>query len=225
MIIAVLPVVILLYYFWYRDRGEKEPMKLMRKVFIWGILVIAPIIVIEMLLEDFALSFISDPIVFLLVSNFLLVALPEELAKFTVVKKAAYNHHKFNEVMDGITYAILASMGFAIAENVLYTINYGIEIGYLRSITAVPAHALFSGIMGYYIGQAKFTQDKKKKKALFLKGICAAIFFHGLYNFMLSTEIAFVQLSVFLLIFYMFTVLNRAIKLAHKDKMSPLRYI
>ena len=225
IILAVMPAMVLLTYYAGKDKGEKEPKPLMRKAFFWGILAIIPVIIAEFLLfKGFALI-TQNTYLIAFVTPFILIALPEELAKFAVVKRIAYNHPKFNEVMDGITYTILASMGFAVFENLSYTYQYGMDIALMRSITAVPAHALFSGIMGYYIGYAKFIPDKKKSRNTLIKGLIAGIFLHGLYDFLVMSGISALVLMVFPLLLYMWYVLDKGIRLAHKDKPVPLKYI
>jgi protease PrsW len=87
--------------------------------------------------------------------------------------------------MDGIVYTIVASLGFAVVENMLYVIRTGIVVALLRAVTAVPLHALASGLMGYYLGVAKFITDKTSERKLFIKGLGLAILVHGLYNFFL----------------------------------------
>lgn len=225
ILIAILPVIVLLTYYMHKDHGGKEPFFLMRKIFLWGLLVIAPVILIEVGLREMYFSISDSKLIFAFVSPFIFVALPEELAKFLVVKKIAYNHTKFDEIMDGITYTILASMGFAVFENLLYTYQYGLDIALIRSITAVPAHALFSGIMGYYIGYAKFIKDKNTRVRTFAKGIVAGVFFHGLYDFLLGYGLPELILMIFPLLAYMWYVLEKAIKFAQGYSPKPLQYL
>lgn len=216
ILVATLPVVGLLYYFYRKDKGEKEPLPLMRDVFIWGILAIFPVIVVEIILQGVGyVIWPESTLVYAIVLPFLMVALPEEYAKLHVVKKVAYEHGKFNEIMDGITYCIIASMGFAVFENIMYTFQYGVGIGIMRAFTAVPAHALFSGIMGYYIGVAKFTKDKEQVKKLFNKGLWMGVLFHGLYDFLLMSGVPELILLVFPLLIYMWFELHSLIKKAH----------
>jgi protease PrsW len=224
IIIATIPVILLLWYFWHRDKGEKEPMKLMKKVFLWGLIMVIPVAIVELILESISMEIgLTGTAAYMFVMPFLMVALPEELSKLWVVKKKAFGHKKFNEIMDGITYCILASMGFAVFENILYTFQFGVGTGIMRAFTAVPAHALFSGIMGYYIGLAKFSSPAKRKK-LFKKGLLMAIFFHGLYDLLLLSGIPLLIFLIFPLLIYMWWVLNRAIKLANAGKIAELKY-
>lgn len=215
LILATLPVAGLLYYFWHRDRGEKEPFPLMRKVFIYGILVVLPTGFAEVFLMGFTYQLIASETILAFVIPFLVVALPEEFGKLWIVRKTVYDNSKFNEFMDGITYCILASMGFAMFENIVYTYQYGLGTGVLRAFTAVPAHALFSGIMGYYIGLAKFTKNKELEKKLISRGLWLAVFYHGLYDFLLMSGVPILVLFVFPLLGIMAYDLNKKIHHSH----------
>ena len=54
-----------------------------------------------------------------------------------------------------------------------------------RAFTAIPLHATASGLMGYYVGRAKFAASAQVERALINKGLRIAIFIHGAYNFLL----------------------------------------
>jgi RsiW-degrading membrane proteinase PrsW (M82 family) len=225
--LASLPVFFLLWYFNHRDKGEKEPKKLRKKIFRWGVAVTFAAALIEAAIEFPVYDFFNGnpPLAYLMLMPFLVVALTEESLKYWVVKKFAYDHEKFNEVMDGITYCIIASMGFAVLENIIYTLQYGWGTGVLRAFTAVPAHALFSGIMGHYMGIAKFTKTPEQVNRLLRRGLAAGILFHGLYNFLLMSGIPILMIMVFPLLAYMAVILNHAIRMANKGDMTPIRYI
>lgn len=94
----------------------------------------------------------------------------------------AQKNNEFNEPFDGIVYAVMVSMGFAALENILYTFQYGFGVGVTRVFTAVPAHATFGIIMGYFMGKAKFSNNRIKFNLL---GLLFAILFHGSYDFFL----------------------------------------
>jgi len=199
----------------------------MWRIFVIGILITIPVGILEELINQRTLELISplNPIYLYFIMPFLIVALPEELGKLWVVKKFAFDHHKFNEIMDGITYCILASMGFAILENIIYTIQFGVGTGILRAFTAVPAHALFSGIMGYYIGLAKFKKDKALVRKLFIRGMLAAVILHGLYDALLISQNIYLILLIFPLIGHMWWILNRSIKNANSANKARLAKI
>lgn len=125
---------------------------------------------------------------------FLGVALIEEGIKFLMMRWAIWRLPAFDEPLDGIIYSVMISMGFAVTENVLYVFNsdtYGIAYRtvLIRAFTAVPAHATFAILMGFFLGLAKCIPNKSYW--LQVLGLFTAILFHGLYDFFLfANEIA-----------------------------------
>jgi ribosomal protein S18 acetylase RimI-like enzyme len=82
-------------------------------------------------------------------------------------------------------------MGFATLENLLYVSKYaglgqGYQIAFLRMFTAVPAHATFGVLMGYYVGKAKF--EAVNRNRLLLTGLFWAVLFHGAYDYCLFLQ-------------------------------------
>ena len=116
------------------------------------------------------------------IKAFFVVALVEEFSKYIIVRYFAQPRLAFNEPYDGIMYAVMVSMGFAATENIMYVIQGGTEVAVLRAFTAVPAHATFGILMGYFMGKAKFSSNRIK---LNLASLGLAIFFHGAYDFFL----------------------------------------
>jgi len=76
----------------------------------------------------------------------------------------------------------MVSMGFAATENVFYVLEGGASVALLRAFTAVPAHATFGILMGYFMGKAKFSSNRIK---LNIYGLALAVLFHGAYDFFL----------------------------------------
>ena len=90
-------------------------------------------------------------------------------------------------------------------------------VAVLRAFTAVPMHALASGMMGYYVGQAKFATDQRQERVFFRKGLWAAICIHGLYDFIIfaSPDVyPLLGFSIFPLLIVVFFMLRKKIKLA-----------
>jgi RsiW-degrading membrane proteinase PrsW (M82 family) len=106
----------------------------------------------------------------------------------------------FDEIMDGIVYAVCLSLGFAFAENIMYGLGDGTAL-ILRAFTAVPLHATATGIMGYWFGMAR--RNPAQAAAMMRKGLLVAVLVHGLYDFFLftGTVLAFGALVVLALAF------------------------
>lgn len=204
VLISILPALFLLWFFEKQDKGEKEPRKLKNKVFFWGVFSTIIAAFLEINVDYVIPTSYLNKWVYLFILAFVVTALIEEAIKFFIVKRVAYNHKKFNEVMDGITYTVIAGLGFAVLENLLYVLQGGISVGIIRAILAVPAHALFSGIMGYYIGKAKFEKTPWDSRSMLWKGFLLAVLYHGLYDYFLMSEsilaLAVVPLMVFMIV-------------------------
>lgn len=201
LLLAVAPSMVIMLYIYFKDKIEKEPVKLVLRNFILG--ATASIFITSILggIMNHVLPVTDPKSVFQqFLKAFFVVALVEELSKFFVVRIWAQPNKEFNEPYDGIVYAVAVSLGFATLENILYTYQYGAGTGIFRAFTAVPAHATFGILMGYFMGKAKFSTNKTK---LNLFGLLAATLFHGAYDFFLFINFipgiaigAFVSLAV-----------------------------
>lgn len=221
-LLSILPALILLHIFEKQDKGEKEPRKLKIKVFVFGIVTVFIAGAVEMWLDVFVQGFQLNHWLYIFIVAFIIAAMLEELMKFLVVKKVAYDHHKFNEVMDGITYAVLASMGFAVLENMIFVMSEGFGVGVMRAMLAVPAHALFSGIMGFYIGKAKFAKTPWDSRNLLWKGLLIGILYHGLYDFFLLSGNLLVFAVVPLMLLMVAHLRNLIKRARYNDKLRDI---
>src|SRR5690606_35581993 len=162
---------------WLRDKYDREPLKHMFISFMLGVLCAVPAVILSIGLGKlFPVDYSS--LISVAVFAFITVAFAEEFAKFLVLRFYAYKQKEFNEPFDGIVYGAVISLGFAGIENILYVADGGLQVGIIRMFTAVPAHASFGIIMGYYFGLA--WQHKDRAFEYKLKGLLAAVFLHGL---------------------------------------------
>lgn len=209
IILALAPVAVIVLYVWFRDKYDKEPFKLIVFGLFLGAIATIPAIILELLGNSLFPRFTMFNV---FLYSFFVVALSEEGVKFLVLRKIFYRKPDFNEPYDGIMYSVVISMGFAGAENLLYVLNNGVEVGVLRMFTAVPAHAGFAILMGYFVGKAKFSLRYKNYYCFI--GLFNAILFHGLYDFFLLQQnyaalqyFAFIALIVCLIL--SFRALNK----------------
>lgn len=179
--IATAPCVAIGLYIYLKDKHEREPIGLLLQAYFFGILSIGITYGISKLLSQF-ITINEKDLTEQAIHAFLIVALLEEGSKFIFVRGVLYNNVNFNEPFDGIVYSVMVSMGFATFENILYVLNDGLSVGIMRMFTAVPAHACFAVLMGFYLGKAKF-DHKKGYYALYALGV--ATLFHGAYDYCL----------------------------------------
>lgn len=176
--LAIAPGIAICLYIFYRDKYNREPAFTLLMSFVWGMLTTLPAIILELATENLT----SQTVTGVIISSVFFVALIEEFCKFLPLRYYAFSRKSFDEPLDGIIHAVMIGMGFATLENISYVLSSpdGIQTGMMRMFTSVPGHATFAVIMGYYVGKAKF--NFVHRKALLLKGILLATFFHGAYD-------------------------------------------
>ncbi|MEM6726042.1 MAG: PrsW family glutamic-type intramembrane protease [Bacteroidota bacterium] len=185
-LLAILPGLLISGYIYRMDSYDKEPRRLLLTCFILGIVSTIPAVFIQRYGLSLGLD-ISEKAWMTAIFAFVLVAGSEELVKFIPLRYYAYPKDTFNEPLDGIVYSVMISMGFATLENILYVMEGGASTALLRMFTAVPAHAAFAIIMGYFVGLAKFS-DPQYRTQLLWKGYIGAVILHGCYNFFLFQQ-------------------------------------
>lgn len=182
-LIAVAPVLTIILYIYFHDKYEKESVGLLVLSFLFGAIISILIVTILYLFTGRLIPITNELSIWQqFIQAFVVVALAEEFSKYVIVKYFAQPKKAFNEPYDGIMYAVMVSMGFACTENIMYVLEGGYETAILRAFTAVPAHATFGILMGYYMGKAKFSNNRFK---LNMAGLFLAVVFHGAYDFFL----------------------------------------
>ena len=167
ILVSVIPSILFLIYAYKKDRVDKEPTALIILLVIGGALSCFPASLIEGALIGANDSFIglfgqydaatgetvlSAPIyhLYLIVENFLLVALVEEACKFVVLYRVTAKNKNFNSLFDGLIYAVAVGIGFEILENILYASN-GFGTALMRA--SMPGHFFFAIFSGYFYSQ------------------------------------------------------------------------
>ncbi|MFC0604992.1 PrsW family intramembrane metalloprotease [Winogradskyella pulchriflava] len=183
ILLAVAPVFTIILYIYFQDKYEKEPKGLLLLGFLFGAILSIIIVTVLYLFTGKLIPLTDEYSIWQqFVQAFVVVALAEEFSKYVIVKYFAQPKKAFNEPYDGIIYAVMVSMGFACTENIMYVLQSGYETAILRAFTAVPAHATFGILMGYFMGKAKFSNNRF---ALNMAGLFLAVLFHGAYDFFL----------------------------------------
>lgn len=201
--LALAPVVFLFTYVYLKDEYEREPLKYLVITFGLGVMTAAPVIWIGNLLQDLTgASASAHEWVSVALYAFVVVGLSEEGMKYLVLRWYNYPHKEFDEPYDGIMYGVAVSLGFAAIENILYVFNASGDDGFstamIRMFTAVPAHAMFGVMMGYFVGKAKFMSRPGRAYKTRMIGLGAAILFHGWYDFFLFLGNEYLILFAFL---------------------------
>ncbi len=200
-IIAVLPVIILGYFIYKKDKN-KEPLRLLTKLFLSGILSCLIVFLLGIIFPIFRINTIRFNYIQTFFYNLIYVALIEESLKWIMLYLVSYKSKEFDELYDMIVYAVFVSLGFAFFENLLYVIPEGIKVGILRGFLAIPGHVSDAIFMGHYLGLSKLYLNNKNYKYYkknFILSLIIPILLHAVYDFLLSTN-----LDIYLTLFFIF---------------------
>ncbi len=185
---GAIPALIGMWIFDRLDAARPEPRRLLRMVAIAGGLSTIPIGVFQFTIGvEIDGTYPSAAL-----NGFVLAGFIEEAAKLVCVYLVVWRHPHFDERVDGIVYAARAGLGFALVENILYLNSYagseGIAILWVgRALLAVPGHAIWAGLMGYFLARRRF--DQRGPGAL--GALLIAALLHGSYDFSLFATPAF----------------------------------
>lgn len=167
------------------DAKRPEPRRTLRRVAFAGAVSAVPVYVVAQLLGMLAPTLTpTSGYTGVLFVSFVVVALPEEAAKLASMVFMAWRRPEFDERMDGIVYGARAGLGFALVENVVYLVVIPHSLAEFfslflaRSLLAVPGHAAWGAILGYFAARRRF--DGRGPGMLF--GLALAVLLHGLYD-------------------------------------------
>ncbi len=179
---AIAMAVVLACYFWL-DRWEPEPSRLLLLAFLWGASVA---VVVSLVLELAGSEVLGRGWVLTLVGPAI-----EEAAKgaFLLVMLTGSRRREFDGVVDGLVYAGLAAVGFAYVEDIGYvaqSFGQGTETTVatvvLRLVLAPFAHPLFTSLIGLGVGVAVSRPRAAARWRYPLLGYLAAVALHSLWN-------------------------------------------
>jgi RsiW-degrading membrane proteinase PrsW (M82 family) len=226
VVVAAAPSLVLLAYFYLRDRYEREPLG--HLLLTYGLGMYALLAAQGLFATDGWLGWLDAA--FLdgrterarLLDAFVLAGLVEELAKWVLLLTAVYHWREFDEPLDGLIYGVALSLGFATLENHHYLVRHGLVVAWPRALLAVPAHALFGGSMGYYAGRAKFTAARGPRRRDLARALIVPALFHGAYDFALLHGLGWkVRVAVALLSLTLWSFVLRRVHRA--QRASPYR--
>ena len=191
MVCATLPVPIYIMLLLWIDRYESEPLWMLTTAFLWGALVAVFI--------AFILNTINGEIVKVATQsaqigeNFgAVISAPivEESSKaFILLVLFLWKRDEFDGIVDGIVYAGMVGLGFAMTENILY---YGRAVGggagtltftwILRGMAAPFSHPLFTSMTGIGLGWSRQSDNGFIKVFMPVLGFMLAVLLHGTWN-------------------------------------------
>jgi RsiW-degrading membrane proteinase PrsW (M82 family) len=186
VVLAIVPSAVWLYFFYRQDRLEPEPKTKIAAVFLLALLLTSAV-GMPLINDWFRLpSWAAAESVTSLLATILIVGFTWQAIAYAAVRMVVYATPEFDERMDGIVYGTVAGLGVATLLNLNYVIaNGGVALapGVIHVVTTALAQASFSGLLGYFMAEAKFEHKPVWWVPL---GLFIAAVLNGLFSWLLS---------------------------------------
>lgn len=163
VVLAIVPAVLWLVFFYLQDHLEPEPKHEVFKIFIVG-LALASAIGIPLTNQVFRVDdWLYRSSTSLVLGAIFVIGAIEAFIIYLTVRYFIYDSDEFNERTDGMVYGTAAGLGYATALNVQFILGSGgAALGGAEVFIAevALAHAAFAGLLGYFLGRAKLEREK-----------------------------------------------------------------
>ena len=183
IVLALIPALLWLGFFYQQDRLEPEPKGFVLVVFLLGGL-LASAAGIPLVRDLFQVqAWMSRSAAANILGSILIIGFVQEFLKYAAVRYSVYLSPEFDERIDGVIYGTAAGLGFATMLNIHYvTANAGVDlgVGVVRIAVTALAQASFAGVSGYFLGRAKFEEEPVWWLPL---GVTIAAVLNGLFTY------------------------------------------
>lgn len=207
--LAVLPVPVLVSGVLGLDQLEPEPTRKLVLAFVWGASVA---VLVAGIINTAGLS-LTTTLLGVAEGTFVSAAIgapiiEETLKAAVIVGFLRFGHQELDGPTDGIIYAAMVGLGFAMTENILYYASAAAHLGVsallgtfvLRGLIAPFAHPLFTSMTGMALGFAALQRRRALRIGVPIIGLLAAMTLHSLWN-------AAAGAGILLLAFFYFVIL------------------
>ena len=206
MALAIIPGLLLIIYVYKKDKVEKEPVGLIVKIIIFGVISCIAAGYLEQLESQFLPAYPQGSLQYALQTSFCMAAFVEEIVKFLAMRIGSWKYSGFNYRFDGVVYGVSAAVGFAIYENIMYVAMYGMQTAIVRAFTAIPLHAfcgVFMGAIYSYSKKASILGQGGASAMYTIFALLVPMLIHGTYDtFAFLGQRGTVPLLIFVVILY-----------------------
>jgi RsiW-degrading membrane proteinase PrsW (M82 family) len=191
LLMAGVPALLWLGYFYSQDRVEPEPKSYVLGCYLLGGFVAAPSAAFLVALSGPAATGMQVLSAERWIYAIAIVGIAQESCKYLVVRYSLYLSPEFDEPLDGIIYMSAAGIGFATYESLQYLQGSGGEIflsaGAAQCVVTTLAHASFAGVLGFALGRAKFPRSHSPHRSVtILVGLMAAALLNGCFQMIMD---------------------------------------
>ena len=191
VVLAVLPVPFYLSMALWIDRYEPEPRAMVVTAFLYGATIAVFIALVINTVGELVVGSALGGSAAELYGGSISAPIVEESAKgFVIWRFYRRWRGEIDGPVDGVVYATMVGLGFAMSENVLYYSKGALEAGIVgavgtfvvRGLLSPFAHPLFTSMTGLGIGIASQSKNRTVQRIAPLLGLGAAMALHSTWN-------------------------------------------
>lgn len=195
VLLAIVPSLLWLVFFYQQDRLEPEPKQRIAAVFLLAAL-LADVFARRIIYDWFRVSeWAPRTALTSLLASILIIGATYQAIVYVAVRLLVYDTPEFDERVDGIIYGTMAGLGIAMVSNLFFVLaNDGVALGpgVIATVTTALAAASFGGLQGWFMAEAKFEHKPVWWVPL---GYVLATALNGVFSWLIS-EVSAVGLQV-----------------------------
>lgn len=187
---ATIPVPLYIVLVLWIDRYEAEPLWMLATAFFWGALIATFFAFLLNTTSQGIVGYLTNAEAGETFAAVISAPIVEETGKALILFIFFFwKKDEFDGVVDGIVYASMAALGFAMSENILYYGKAAATGGEALTFTVIVrgflapfSHPLFTSLTGMGLGLARQSSNILVKILTPIVGLLMAIFMHSIWN-------------------------------------------
>jgi RsiW-degrading membrane proteinase PrsW (M82 family) len=190
--LAVLPVPLYVALALWLDRYEKEPVWMLLSAFVWGATISFVFALLNVIVSHQVIGAVFNESAAGFFATVISAPIVEETMKgLALLILFLWKKDEFDGVLDGIIYAAMVGLGFAMVENFGYYASLFAQGGVagslmvfvVRGVLSPFGHPIFTAMTGMGLGLARRSNKLPVKLLAPVVGLMAAMSLHSLWNF------------------------------------------
>lgn len=221
ILIGIAPSLIWLFFWQRLTRNKRKPIGPLFLCFVLG----GASVFFATFLQNGFKDIITNPTL-----RIIMCASIEEVLKFAVFYTVAYKISYNNETLGPALYLIVAALGFAAVENILYALqpaaNFTVSATLLTAVFRFFGSTLLHATASCFIGIILTMSSQRMRQLSIAIGISGAIFLHSTFNFFIlkNDTASFLQIYGYLWIIAIisYIILERFRRYPSRALAAPL---
>jgi len=233
ILMAALPLPFYVAIATWVDRFEPEPVWLLATAMFWGASTAILLAMIFNGIGEGLFSAVVGPQQAAVMMPLFAAPVVEEIAKgAALLMLFLWKRDEFDNVTDGIIYAAMVGLGFAMMENVQYYAkaftsggNEALGVFLVRGVLGPFCHPLFTSMTGIGFGIAQESDRKAVKFIAPVLGLFGAMLLHGFWNLTTDLGLAFFATYFLVMVPVFITVIIVVIFSLRREARIIRRYL